>query len=239
MTDNSILIIEDDQEISCSLAAFLRSKGYAPAICESAEFARLWLKKNTPALILLDLMLPGESGLDFFQRLRATDNTPVIMVTALDDPIDNVVGLELGADDYVVKPFDLNVLLARIRAVMRRFDNAAPAVKKNPGEPVLEFSEFTFYPLRRYVRGPDNVRRTLTASETDLLLVLCQHAKKVISREDLIELTRGDITSTSMRSIDLLISRLRRKLVSNIPDEEFIQTLRSNGYMFRPNVRSL
>ena len=237
MTAATILIIEDDSDITCSLASFLLSKGYTPEICESAESAHLWLKKNTPALILLDLMLPGESGLSFFQWLRATNNTPVIMVTALGDPVDSVVGLELGADDYVAKPFDLNVLLARIRAVLRRFSHMEPATEAVTGEPVLRFSDFTFFPLRRYVRGPDNVRKTLTAGEADLLLVLCQHEKKVLSRENLIELTRGDASATSMRSIDLLISRLRRKLVSAVSDEELIQTFRSNGYMFRPDVR--
>lgn len=237
MTDASILIIEDDPDISCSLASFLNSKGYTTTVCESAESALMWLKQNIPTLILLDLMLPGESGLAFFQRIRPTLNTPVIMVTALDDPIDNVVGLELGADDYVAKPFDLNVLLARIRVVLRRLTHAEPAKKVTAGELVLQFSEFTFYPLRRYVRGPDDVRKTLTAGETDLLLVLCQHVKRVLSREDLLELTRGSSSATSMRSIDLLISRLRRKLTTSDPDEEFIQTFRSNGYMFSPEVR--
>ena len=239
MTDASILIIEDDPDISCSLATFLRAKGYTPAVCESAESAHIWLRQNSAALILLDLMLPAESGLSFFQRLRATQNIPVIMVTALGDPVDSVVGLELGADDYVAKPFDLNVLLARIRAVLRRFHHLPSPAESAAGELVLKFSGFTFYPLRRYIRGPDNVRKTLTAGEADLLLVLCQNEKKVLSREDLIELTRGDASATSMRSVDLLVSRLRRKLISADVDEECIQTFRSNGYMFRPTVRSL
>lgn len=236
MTDTHILIVEDDAEISRSLATFLQAKGYTATTSDSAEAGLLFLKTHAPDLILLDLMLPGESGLDFCRKIRSPDSPPIIMVTALDDPIDNVVGLELGADDYVIKPFDLNVLLARIRAVLRR-TSAIETAQKPVGEAVLQFSGFTFYPSRRFLRSPTGIRKPLTGVETDLLLVLCQHVKKVLSREDLIQLTRGSEAPLSMRSIDLLISRLRRKLVTDDTNEEFIRTFRNNGYMFRPDVR--
>lgn len=155
------------------------------------------------------------------------------------NPIDNIVGLELGADDYVAKPFDLNVLLARIRAVIRRYNSTRTQPEIHTGEPVLAFGDFTFYPLRRYLRTPADIRKPLTAGETDLLMVFCQHVDKVLSREDLLELTRSHSDVTSTRSIDLLVSRLRRKLTSDANNVEFIQTFRNNGYMFKPEVRRI
>lgn len=199
----------------------------------------LFLKKNAVDLILLDIMLPGQSGLDFCQRICSPNSPPVIMVTALDDPIDNVVGLELGADDYVTKPFDIQVLLARIRAVLRRSNGTELPGQKNAGEPVLQFSGFVFYPFRRYVRGPDGIRKPLTGAETALLLALCQHVKQVLSREALLDLTHNTDALTSVRSIDLLISRLRKKLTTDGEPEEVIQTFRNTGYMFKPDVRGM
>lgn len=239
MSEACILIIEDDVDISSPLSNFLITKGYKTALCDSAEAAYQWLKKKRPDLILLDLMLPGESGLEFFQKVRTADGPPMIMVTALGDPIDNIVGLELGADDYVAKPFDLNVLLARIRAVIRRYNCTRTQPETHTGEPVLAFGDFTFYPLRRYLRTPADIRKPLTGGETDLLMVFCQHVDKVLSREDLLELTRSRSDVTSTRSIDLLVSRLRRKLTSDANNVEFIQTFRNNGYMFKPEVRRI
>lgn len=239
MSEACILIIEDDADISSPLSNFLITKGYETALCDSAEAAHQWLKKKRPDLILLDLMLPGESGLEFFQKVRTADSPPMIMVTALGDPIDNIVGLELGADDYVAKPFDLNVLLARIRAVIRRYNSTRTQPEIHTGEPVLAFGDFTFYPLRRNLRTPADIRKPLTAGETDLLMVFCQHVDKVLSREDLLELTRSHSDVTSTRSIDLLVSRLRRKLTSDANNVEFIQTFRNNGYMFKPEVRRI
>lgn len=240
MNDATLLLVEDDPDISTPMANYLINNGYRVVACESAESAQQWLKSHKADLILLDIMLPGESGLDLCRRLRGGYCPPIIMVTALDDPIDNVVGLELGADDYVAKPFDLSVLLARIRAVLRRVNGAEQAAVKTGGEHVIHFANCTFYPLRRYLHGPTGIRKSLTAGETDLLLVLCQNGKKVLSREDLIDLMRGENGSAaSMRSVDLLISRLRRKLVFDDMKEELIQTFRNNGYLFRPEVRGL
>ncbi|WP_322041003.1 response regulator transcription factor [Burkholderia diffusa] len=237
MTGIPILIVEDDADISAPLATFLAGKGYAPHVVDSVEAADELLATLDVELVLLDVMLPGKDGLDLCRRLHATGNGPrIIMLTALDDPTDKVVGLELGADDYVPKPFDPRELLARIRAVLRRPVATSGDERRPATEVALQFSGFTFYPYRRFVRSSAGLRIPLTGAETDLLLVLCQHVREVLSREQLINLTRGADFPISERSIDLLVSRLRRKLTGDDPLEETIRTVRTDGYAFQPDV---
>ncbi len=239
MNETKILIIEDDIDINQSLASFLKTQGYHVETCPSAEVGHEWMKKNSTDLILLDLMLPGENGFEFFRKVRAEGGPAVIMLTALEDPADNILGLELGADDYVTKPFDLHVLLARIRSVLRRSTSHDVSQPKLTTEMTFQFSAYTFYPLRRYLRGPGGLRKSLTANETNLLVVLCQNVNKLLSRENLLELTRADDCSPSTRTIDILISRLRKKLADDQVKDELIQTFRNGGYMFRPEVNTL
>lgn len=248
MNDTRILIVEDDPDISAPLAEFLAGKGYAVQVAGSVEAADAALRTFAADLILLDVMLPGEDGLALCRRLRANGGPRIIMLTALDEPTDKVVGLEMGADDYVSKPFDLRELLARIRAVLRRPEsatgNASPDADLAPAAPaatelVMQFSGFTFYPYRRFVRSPAGLRIPLTGAETDLLLVLCQHVRRMLSREALIELTRGRNFPISERSVDLLVSRLRRKLAGDDPFNEAIRTLRAGGYAFQHDVTVL
>ncbi|MEK6345899.1 MAG: response regulator transcription factor [Burkholderia sp.] len=249
MNDTRILIVEDDPDISAPLAEFLAGKGYAMQVAGSVEAADAALRTFAADLILLDVMLPGEDGLALCRRLRANGGPRIIMLTALDEPTDKVVGLEMGADDYVSKPFDLRELLARIRAVLRRPEGntsgdgaASPDAEAAPPaaiELVMQFSGFTFYPYRRFVRSPAGLRIPLTGAETDLLLVLCQHVRQVLSREALIELTRGRNFPISERSVDLLVSRLRRKLAGDDPFDEAIRTLRAGGYAFQYDVTVL
>ncbi|VXC91410.1 Transcriptional regulatory protein OmpR [Burkholderia sp. 8Y] len=231
-----MLLVEDDSEISQSLADYLRDKGFAVQVAESAEAGRELLENGRFDLILLDVMLPGEDGLSFCRGVRASNGPPVIMLTALSEPTDAVVGLELGAEDYVSKPFDLRELLARIRTVLRRGQATEPASSAAATELVLAFSGFTFFPYRRYLRSPTNLRIPLTGAETDLLLVLCRHSRRVLSREELIRLTRGKDFPIAARSIDLLVSRLRRKLASDDPLDDPIRTMRTGGYAFQPEV---
>ncbi|WP_321786156.1 response regulator transcription factor [Burkholderia pyrrocinia] len=237
MTGTPILIVEDDPDISTPLAAFLSGKGYVTHVADSVEAADALLATVDVDLVLLDVMLPGKDGLDLCRRLHAAKGGPrIIMLTALDDPTDKVVGLELGADDYVPKPFDPRELLARIRAVLRRPDASDGDERRPAAELVMQFSGFTFYPYRRFVRSPAGLRIPLTGAETDLLLVLCQHVRKVLSRDELIGLTRGTNFPISERSVDLLVSRLRRKLAGDDPLEETIRTVRADGYAFQPDV---
>ncbi|PAJ86085.1 response regulator [Burkholderia ubonensis] len=238
MTGTPILIVEDDIDISSPLAAFLSGKGYITHVADSVEAADALLASVDVDLVLLDVMLPGEDGLALCRRLHAmTDGPRIIMLTALDNPTDKVVGLELGADDYVPKPFDPRELLARIRAVLRRPNTAPDDARQPSAELVLQFSRRTFYPYRRFVRSPAGLRIPLTGAETDLLLVLCQHVRQVLTREELIRLTRGGNFPISERSIDLLVSRLRRKLAGDDPLEETIRTVRADGYAFQLDVK--
>lgn len=239
MTENlcHILIVDDDPAISMPLASFLQERGYATSISPSAEAASEVLRRNTPDLILLDVMLPGEDGLAMCRRLNTDDRPCIIMLTALSAPMDKVIGLELGADDYVSKPFDLYELLARIRAVLRRTRHR-PAAPLDLAEQKLRFPGFVFVPARRYLRSTAGMRVPLTGAETDLLLVFCKRAKEVLSREELIALTRGDGFSISPRSIDLLVSRLRRKLAADGHLNDPIRTVRADGYVFHADVTS-
>jgi len=230
----NILIVEDDPEISEPLAGFLREKGFSAAVAPSAEAADEMLKAGDVDLMLLDLMLPGETGLDLCRRMPP--NGPrIIMLTALAEPTDKVVGLELGADDYVSKPFDLRELLARIRAVLRRVPVAEGEQRAGGSETVMRFAGFSFHPQRRFLRSPLGLRIPLTGAEADLLLVLCQNPRRVLSREELIALTRGEGFSIAARSIDILVSRLRRKLATD-PFADIIRTVRTDGYAFQPQV---
>ncbi|MUZ75392.1 response regulator [Agrobacterium vitis] len=237
MSQNHILIVEDDPDISAPLAGFLREQGFATSVSESAEAASEILKGGHIDLVLLDVMLPGEDGLSLCQRLRSTSGPRIIMLTALSEPADKVIGLDLGADDYVSKPFDLRELLARVRAVLRR-DPADETTRRTSAELVLRFCGFAFHPYRRILRSPAGLRIPLTGAETDLLLIFCQHPREILSREELISLTRGMDFAISARSIDLLVSRLRRKLTGDDPLADLIRTVRADGYAFQPQVTS-
>lgn len=236
MTETHILIVEDDPDISGPLAGFLRERGFTVSVSESAEAADGIVGCGNTDLVLLDVMLPGKDGLDFCRRLRASGGPRIIMLTALCEPTDKVIGLELGADDYVTKPFDLRELLARIRAVLRRAPLGGEAPRRLDAEMVLRFSGFVFHPHRRFLRSPAGLRIPLTSAETDLLLIFCQHARTVLSREELINFTRGEGFAIGTRSIDLLVSRLRRKLAGDDPLADPIRTVRADGYIFQPNV---
>jgi two-component system OmpR family response regulator len=236
VTRTHILLVEDDPEISGPLERFLCTNGFTTTVAASAEKAGDVLASGGIDLVLLDLMLPGEDGLALCRRLRASNGPHIIMLTALSEPTDRVVGLELGADDYICKPFDLRELLARVRAVLRRPSLAEGQTRTSGSEAVFSFSGFGFYPQRRYVRSPEGLRIPLTGAEADLLLVFCQRPREVLSRDELINLTRGEGFAIAMRSIDILVSRLRRKLAGDDLPAEVIRTVRADGYAFQPQV---
>jgi two-component system, OmpR family, response regulator len=236
LTATHILIVEDDPEISDSLATHLGEAGYTVHIAAHAQAADTVLQNNAIDLALVDVMLPGEDGFEVCRRIRATSSARVIMLTALSEPADKIYGLELGADDYVSKPFDLGELLARVKAVLRRPSTSEASHKSASAELIMQFSDFTFYPYRRLLRYSAGLRVPLTGAETDLLMVFCQNPRQVLSREELISLTRGKNFPIAARSVDLLVSRLRRKL-SNAKDlHEPIRTVRADGYIFQLDV---
>ncbi len=237
MTSSHILIVEDDIEISEPLADFLRDKGFVVKVAASAEVATEVLQSTDVDLILLDLMLPGSDGLEFCWRIRSDNGPRIIMLTALSEATDKVVGLELGADDYICKPFDLRELLARIRAVMRRspLPSRQQPSATSRGAGLFRFAGYSFDPQRHFLRSPAGLRIPLTKAEANLLLVFCQHARETLSRDGLIALTRGEGFAIATRSVDILVSRLRRKLAHD-SSLEIIRTIRSDGYVFQPVV---
>lgn len=229
-----ILVVEDDRQIRDLVAQFLELNGLTvTAVTDGIEMDKA-LKDEAVSLVVLDRMLPGEDGLSICRRLRANSDMPVILLTALSDDIERIIGLEMGADDYVGKPFNPRELLARIRAVLRRRDN--------PHGIVEEVSAFTFLGWRldaaaRRLSNPDGVRIAVTGAEFELLRALCEHAGRVLSRDTLLDLTQGRAAAPFERSIDVLISRLRQKIERDPRDPDIIRTIRSSGYLFTPAVQ--
>jgi len=183
---------------------------------------------------VLDVMLPGRSGLELCRDLRARDSAiPIIMLTAVNETTDRVVGLEMGADDYVPKPFDPRELLARIRAVLRRNGGEA---RRLPARQVWRFAGWTMDCTRRRLVAPGDVRVELTAAEFNLLATFVRSAQRVLTRDQLIELSGGEGGASYDRSIDILVSRLRRKMEDDPKSPKLIQTVRSGGYQFIPEA---
>jgi two-component system OmpR family response regulator len=232
---SSLLIVDDDLEVLALLKKFFVQHGYSVEV--ATEGASLWaaLERQVPDLIILDLMLPGENGLTLCQRLRQQHAVPVIMLTAMGELSDRVVGLEMGADDYLSKPFDARELLARVRAVLRRAGESRPVVGEVP-RPLIRFADWQLDLTRRELRSPDQVMIPLSAGEFDLLLVFVEHPQRILSREQLLDLARGQAHDAFDRSIDVQVSRLRRKLEFDTKRPAMIRTVRNGGYLFTPSV---
>ena len=224
---SSILIVEDDREISSLVEAFLAREGFAPRAAASGAAMDQALAESPADLVLLDLMLPGEDGFSICRRLRAAGNLAIIMVTAKSDDIDRIIGLEVGADDYIAKPFNPRELVARIRAVLRRTAPAAAA--PGPGTRV-RFDEFVLdLDAHRLFHGDTEIE--LSTGDFDLLSALVAKPQRVLSRDQLMDLTKGRSWEAFDRSIDVALSRLRRKLESDPARPVLIKTIRNAGYM--------
>ena len=230
-----ILVVDDDREIRDLLGRFLAKHGYRVEEAADGRAMQKALSDWRIDLIVLDLMLPGEDGLSLCRQLRASSNIPVIMLTAMGEDIDRIVGLEIGADDYVAKPFNPRELLARIKAVLRRA-RELPAASDSPGEATLRFAGWRLDTAARTVTAPDGTAVELTAGEFELLVALTEHARRVLSREQLLDLTRGSDAAPFDRSIDVQVSRLRRKIEVDPAKPDLIKTLRNGGYVFTAAV---
>lgn len=230
-----LILVDDDLEVLALLQKFLSQHGYSVEV--ATDGPSLWqaVERRAPDLIILDIMLPGDSGLLLCQRLRAERRVAVIMLTALGEPSDRVVGLELGADDYLTKPFDARELLARVRAVLRRTGETHNIPKDMP-RPTLEFDHWQLDVTRRELRSPEKVMIPLSAGEFELLLVFAEHPRRILTRQQLLDLARGETHEAFDRSIDVQVSRLRRKLESEITSTPMIRTIRNVGYLFTPSV---
>lgn len=230
-----LLIVDDDVEVLDLLQKFLRQHGYEVDVASDGKGLWQALERRVPDLVILDVMLPGDSGLVLCQRLRAEYKMAVIMLTAMGELSDRVVGLELGADDYLTKPFAARELLARVRAVLRRAGESASSPPADV-RTVLEFSGWQLEVLRRELRSPEGVLIPLSTGEFELLLVFAEHPRRVLSRQQLLDLARGKAHEAYDRSIDVQVSRLRRKLERDDDCEPLIRTLRNVGYLFSASV---
>ena len=231
-----LLIVDDDVEVLDLLQKFLRQHGYEVDVASDGQGLWQVLERRVPDLVILDVMLPGDSGLVLCQRLQAEYKVAVIMLTAMGELSDRVVGLELGADDYLTKPFAARELLARVRAVLRRAGESPGSPVPASSRAVLEFSGWQLDVLRRELRSPDGVMIPLSNGEFELLLVFAEHPRRVLSRQQLLDLARGEAHEAYDRSIDVQVSRLRRKLESDGDSEPLIRTLRNVGYLFTASV---
>ncbi|MBK1836917.1 response regulator transcription factor [Azospirillum sp. YIM B02556] len=228
-----LLVVDDDPEIRDMLHDFLVRSGFRVSTAgDGCEMARV-LAQWPVDLIVLDVMLPGEDGTSLCRSLRAKSETPVIMLTAMGSEVDRIVGLEVGADDYLVKPFSARELLARIRAILRRCGGPEP-VRERPR--VLGFAGWSLDQGRRELRTPDRVVVHLSQGEYALLGTLLERATQVVERTELLEKHRGDTSIPFDRSIDIQISRLRRKLEEGPGGSGLIKTVRGIGYQFTAAV---
>jgi len=235
MTAPSILLVEDDVSLRMLTARALRENGYA--VRTAATGAEMWvmLEAEPAELVVLDIMLPGASGIELFRKLRRQSDVPIIFASARGSEEDRVLGLELGADDYIAKPYSTRELIARIGAVLRRGGSEGVA-KGDERTSEVEFDGWTLSLSRREMRSPSGAMVDLTGAEFDLLATFVSHRQRVLGRERLIELSRTRLGDSSDRSIDVLVSRLRRKLTAG-GGEPPIVTVRGVGYMFKPEVR--
>jgi len=232
---NRLLIVDDDVEILALLKKFFQQHSYDVDLATDGPSMWAALARQRPDVIILDVMLPGEGGLSLCKRLRADSNIPIIMLTSMGELSDRIVGLELGADDYLAKPFDARELLARLRAVLRRVSEA-PASGNEPQRPMISFDQWQLDVTRRELRSAEGVMIPLSAGEFDLLLVFVEHAQRILTREQLLDLSRGQRHDAFDRSIDVQVSRLRRKIEPENISPELIRTVRNGGYMFTARV---
>ncbi len=231
-----ILVIDDDREIRDLLAKFLeKQRMRVTAVRDGKEARRAWLNGHYQ-LVVLDLMLPGESGLDLARWLRTQGDIPIVMLTAMGEETDRIIGLELGADDYVPKPFNPRELVARIRAVLRRTGEQQADVHHDPSVKGYRFNDWTLEPARRRLLNPQNVEVPLTGGEYDLLVALVERANRVLTRDMLLDLLRGRQAGPFDRAIDVAVSRLRRKLEDDGRNAQLIKTVRGGGYVLAATV---
>ena len=233
------LLVEDDIEIRTLLESYLSGYGLRVTAVSSAQAMRAALKAGAFDVMLLDLMLPDGHGLDICRQMRGTSTMPIIMLTAQGDPVSRVIGLELGADDYLGKPFEPRELVARIHAVLRRARGTAASARSDKGpEPLAHFQGWVFDRVRRRLTSPDQVMVALSSAEFRLLSVLVEHPGQVLSRDRLVDLSRTPGTVVSDRSVDLTVSRLRHKLRDAGESDGLIRTMRGEGYVFATQVQA-
>ena len=222
-----LLVVDDDAEVRELTGEYLRRQGFEVSLAEDGAEMERQMEASSPDLLVLDLMLPGEDGLSIARRLKSSTNLPIIILSAHGDPVDRIIGLEVGADDYIAKPFNPRELLARVRAVLRRLEPKAQSVQ----EGIVKFGSFEVNLKSRSLRREGEPVR-LTRSEYDLLEVFVTHPDRILERDQIIEYLGGVETSPFDRSIDVRVARLRGKLEDDPSDPVHVKTIWGKGYMF-------
>jgi two-component system OmpR family response regulator len=231
-----LLIVDDDDDILSLLTSFFKKHSHAVTVAADGAGMFAALEKHAIDLVILDVMLQREDGFSLCQKLRATSRVPIIMLTAVTDHTDRIVGLELGADDYVSKPFDQRELLARVTAVLRRTAPTRAAPAPSAPRPRMCFGDWRLDVARRELRYSDNTLVLLSGGEFDLLLAFVEHPQRVLTRDQLLDLSHGPAHAAYDRSIDTLVSRLRHKLEQDPKAPSVIRTVRNGGYIFEAKV---
>jgi DNA-binding response OmpR family regulator len=230
-----VLVVEDDPSLRTLVGRTLRENGFRVLTAGSGPEMARCLERSSVDMILLDVMLPGINGFDLCRQIRQKSDVPIIILSARAEEPDRLVGLELGADDYIAKPFSPRELVARIRATLRRtLGQAGPRAQMTRAQ--LTFAGWRADPAARELCAPDGAAVELSGAEFDLLMAFLAHPQRVIGRERLLELSRTRIADASDRSIDVLVSRLRRKLSAAGPADGMIRTVRGVGYIFAQPV---
>lgn len=238
-----IAVLDDEVDITRLLANYLQGRGYRVTQLRNGRELIALLGQDPPVMVLLDLGLPGEDGLTIARQVRERSRCGLIIITGRGDAVDKVVGLEIGADDYVTKPFDLRELLARITAILRRTTGSGPPSMRATPDPVpaplrraLVFAGWTLDTAARSLTDPSGAEVSLTTGEFDLLKTFVEHAGRVLSRDFLLEHTRGREAGPFDRTIDVQVGRLRRKLEADADDPRIIKSVRGAGYVLVPEV---
>jgi two-component system OmpR family response regulator len=237
-TTNHILVVDDDGQIRQLVAKLLREHGYRVTTARDGREMRQVLNDAEIDLLVLDLMLPGVGGLELCRELRKSSPIPIIMLTARGADTDRIVGLEMGADDYLAKPFNPRELLARVNAVLRRGRNSPEAAKGTRGY-LLMFEGWTLDTKRRELTSPSGVVVDLSTGEYDLLLTFLEAPQRVLTRDQLMDAAKHRVATGFDRAIDVHVSRLRRKIDASEEGQDLIKTIRGTGYMFVPAVTRL
>jgi two-component system phosphate regulon response regulator OmpR len=234
-----LVVVDDEPEIRGMVADYLDKNGFAVRRCANGSELDVVLATGPADLVVLDVSMPGEDGLSIARRLKTESATPIIMLTASDDVVDRIVGLEVGADDYLTKPFDLRELRARIRAVLRRADSRAGAEtaelpSRTGADNIVSFGRLSLDLDRYCLVDREGAESRLTATEFDLLAVFAKNPNRVMSRERLLDLASARDQEPFDRSIDIRITRIRKKIEIDASKPQVIKTMRGVGYMFVP-----
>ena len=230
-----ILVVDDDAEIRALLREYLQKQGYRVTALADGKALRAAIETSRPDVVVLDLMMPGEDGLSLCRGLRARSDVPIIMLTARGEETDRIVGLEMGADDYLAKPFNPRELLARIKSVLRRA-RSVPVNLKQPDAGSYRFAGWTLDVATRNLAAPDRVVVPLGGAEFRLLRIFLDHPNRVLTRDQLIDFMLSRDAAPFDRAIDVQVSRLRHRLREDAKEPAIIKTVRGQGYVFAAHV---